>query len=315
MENQKKYLVSSVPHIRRHMSIELQNLLILFALVPCVVCSIVFYGITALLILSVAILSSYLFDMFFSYMILGHFSFKDFSGVITGTILGLIMPVQIPIYYVIIASILSIVIAKVMFGGQSRELVNGPSLGVCVLASLVGGFTAALCAYTTTAGEIVSPLTIFADGEYGRIALFDLLIGKGGGLVGTTSALACIAGAVLLCVTNVYDYYIPILSAVAFVFVIMFTKGTATVLPELLCGSFLFVSVFMLPAHSTSPALWPAKAVYAILFGVLAAVIRQNYIFGEAGVFFCLLLMNVISPLLDMIMGVLFRGRRVRKYE
>ena len=315
MEKQQLYLVSSTPHIRRHISVELQYLFIILALLPCVVCSIIFYKFNALLILSVSILSCYVFDMFFSFMLLGHFSFKDFSSVITGIILGLIMPAQIPIYYVIIAGIVSVVIAKVMFGGQGKELVSAPSLGACVLASLVSGFTTTMCAYSILTHDVASPLITFAEGEYGKIAILDLLLGNGGGLIGTTSAICCVVGGVFLCATRVYDYYIPVLAVVAFAIVIALTKGMGAVLPEMLTGSFLFACAFMLPSHSSSPALWPAKVVYAIGFGVMAAFVRTEYLFGETGVFFCLLMMNVLAPLLDLLASVFFRGRRVKKYE
>ncbi|MBQ9789979.1 MAG: RnfABCDGE type electron transport complex subunit D [Clostridia bacterium] len=311
----RKYLVSATPHIRRRMSVEIQYLILLLALVPSVVSSIIFHTFPALLILSVSILSCYVFDMFFSFIFLGHFSFRDFSSVITGLVLGLVMPVQIPIYFLIIASLISTLVAKVLFGGEGKELVHGAAFGACVISALVAGFGTTLVAYSGVVGEVLSPLEIYAESGYGVVPILDLFLGNAGGMLGTTCAIASIVGFLILSISGVFDFYIPVLSIVAFVIVTIFTKGVEGILPELLTGSFLFVSVFMLPSHSSSPALWPAKAAYSVLFGALAAAVRVNYLFGEAGVLFCLLLMNILSPLLDMLASVFFRGRRAKKYE
>ncbi len=311
----KRFLVSGTPHIRRHTSTEFQYLMIILALIPCVVASIVIHTFSALLILSVAVLACYVFDIVFSHIFLGHFSFRDFSSVITGMILGLVMPAKVPVFFVLIAAVIATLISKVLFGGEGKELVNPAGFGASVLAALVVGFGTTLVAYSSANGEIVSPFVNFADGDYGTVPILDLFLGHGGGMIGTTCAIACIAGGVLLMATSVFDFYIPLLSIIAFVVTTVVTKGGAGVIPELLSGSFLFVSFFMLPSHSSSPALWPAKTIYAILFGILAGLVRESYLFGEAGVFFCLILMNIISPFLDMVLSILFRGRRSKKYE
>jgi len=71
----------------------------------------------------------------------------------------------------------------------------------------------------------------------------------------------------------------------------------------------------MLPSHSSSPTTWLSKSIYAIIFGVIVALTRTNYLMGEAGVFFCLLLVNLIAPMLDAVCSYMFRGRRTLKYE
>lgn len=312
----QKYLVSSTPHIKKSMNVQIQNLFILLSLLPCVVCSVIYYHFTALLILSVSVLSSFIFDIGFSYIILGSYSFKDISSIISGVLLGLLMPVQVPIYFVVIAAFIAVVISKVMFGGEGKELINGPALGVTVLAALVVGFTTSLCSYTNSAGILISsPLELFAENNHTAVPLLDLFLGSGGGLIGTTCIVACLVGGILLCVTGVYDFYIPVLSIITFVIFSLISKGTTAFLPELFSGSFIFVCFFMLPAHTSSPNLWISKAVYSILFGILVGITRQFYLFGEAGVLFCLLLCNFIAPFLDTIFSLLFMGRRSKKYE
>ena len=63
------FLVSGTPHIRTAISGEMRDIILIFSLVPAVACAIIHFGFTALLLLSVAILSCYITDMFFSFII------------------------------------------------------------------------------------------------------------------------------------------------------------------------------------------------------------------------------------------------------
>jgi len=307
----QKYLVSANPHIKTPMSNVLANMIIIFSLVPSVACSIIFYGLPALLICLTSVVSCYIFDMFFSFIILGKFNFKDTSSIITGLLIALIMPVKISIYFVFLASLIAIIVGKVLFGGQGKELVSGAALANCFLCAIVSGFATTLLSSAST----ISPFITFATNGYKSIPLLSLFTGTAGGFIGTTCSFAILFGAVILVAFNVYDFYIPVLSVIAFVVTIWISKGGISVIPELFTGSFLFASVFMLPAHSTSPVLMPSKVVYSVMFGILAALCRTNYLLGESGVFFCLILMSIISPLIDMFAGILYRGRRAKKYE
>lgn len=311
-----KFLVTSAPHIRNKATVLNQNYYFVFALLPCVVCSIVFTGIDGLLLLLVATASSYVFDILFSYIILHDFSFRDISSFVTGIVLGLVLPAKLPLYYVLVASFIAVVLVKVVFGGEGKDCVNGVALGVAVLAAILAGFATDLCAYTASTGELVeSPLKLFAEGEFGAVPITSLILGNGGGLVGTTCIIAIVIGGVFLCVMKVVDWYMPVLSIATFVITILITKGETRFLPELFAGSFVFASFFMMPSRAGAPTIWISKFIYSIAFGLIVAFTRNAYIFGEAGVFLCVLLVNLISPVLDWIFGVFYQGRRAKKYE
>lgn len=312
-----KFVVSFTPHVKKNQSIITQNMFMILALLPAVSCAIIFFGIESFFIMLVATIACLVCDIAFSYIVFGKFDARDISSVVTGLILGLCMPVGINIGFVILASFVSVFVAKIIFGGQGKAIINESALGVAVISAVLAGFSTTLLAYASSTGEaIISPLEHFANGDYTAVPVLDLFLGKAGGLIGTSSALASIVGGVLLCVTMVYDFYIPVFSIIAFIVVTIVTKGATAFLPELFSGSFLFVTFFMLPAHSSSPTNWVSKSLYAIIFGVLVALSRGNYIMGEAGIFFCLLLCNLLGHLLDTVTGaLLFRGRRVKKYE
>lgn len=311
-----KFIVSATPHIKRNFNVMTQNLFMILALLPSVICAIIFYGIPAFLILLVATVSCYVINLVFSYLVLSHLELKDISSVVTGLVLGLCMPVGINLGYVVLAAFVSIFVARIMFGGQGKSIINESALGVALLAGLIAGFSSSLCAYAAGDGTaIISPLEYFSRGDYTKVPILSLFLGSGGGLIGTTSAVAAIAGGIILSVTMVYDFYIPVLSVVSFIVVTILTKGVTAFVPELFAGSFLFVSCFMLPSHSSSPTTWVSKSLYAMIFGAIVALTRTTYLMDEAGVFFCLLLVNLIAPLLDAVCSYMFRGRRTRKYE
>jgi len=310
-----KFLVSATPHIKRGFNLTWQNLFLILAMLPILSASIIFYKLPAFLIFVVAVVCCYIFDIMFSYIIFGKFNFKDISSIPVGLMLASLMPVNISLVYVVIGAFVSIFVAKIMFGGMGKAVVNESALGAIVVAALVAGFTS-LCVYTADSGNvIISPLEYFSQGKYDQVPLLSLFLGSGGGLIGTTSIVAILIGGIFLMLTGVYNFYVPILSIVSFIIVTIITKGSAPFIPEMFAGSFLFVSFFMLPSHSSSPTIWISKCLYAIIFGVMVALTRQNYLFGEAGVVFCLVLANLISSALDSILGIFYHGRRVKKYE
>ena len=311
-----KYLVTSAPHVRNSATVLSQNLYFIFALLPCVICSVIFTGIDSLLLILVSVASAYVFDLLFSYLILGKFNYKDISSLLTGLTLGLVLPVKLPIYFALVASFIAVVLAKVVFGGEGKGCVDGVSLGVTVLAAIIAGFTTELCAYTAATGDLVeSPLKLFAEGEFGAVPITSLILGNGGGLIGTTCIIAIVIGGVFLCCMKIIDWYMPLLSIVTFVITTLITKGQTQFLPELFAGSFVFVSFFIMPTRTGAPTIWISKFVYAIVFGLIVAFTRNAYVFGEAGVFLCVLLVNLLSPVLDWVFGLFYQGRRVKKYE
>ena len=309
------FIVSSTPHIRRNFSMSTIMLFMILALVPSMICSILFFGLRAFLILAISTICCYLFDVGFSYIVYGKYDHRNISCLVTGIILGLCMPVGMNLAYVVIASFVSIFVGKILFGGEGKALVCEAALGVALLAGILGGFSTTLCSYTISGESLVSPLSFFANGDYTSVPILSLFIGNGGGLIGTSSAMAALIGGILLCSLMIYDFYIPVVSIAGFIITIIVTKGTTAFIPEVFAGSFLFVSFFMLPSHSSSPTIWISKLLYALVFGVLAALTRSQYILGEAGIFFCLLLVNLLTPIFDWFFGIFYRGRGIKRYE
>ena len=174
-----KFLVSATPHIKLSFNLTWQNLFLILAMLPIVSAAIIFYKLPAFLIFVVAVACCYVFDVMFSYIVFGKFNFKDISSIPIGLMLGALMPVNISIFYVVLGAFVSIFVAKIMFGGLGKAVVNESALGAIVVAALVAGFTT-LCTYTADSGNvIISPLEYFSSGQYDQVPLLSLFLGSG----------------------------------------------------------------------------------------------------------------------------------------
>ena len=68
---------------------------------------------------------------------------------------------------------------------------------------------------------------------------------------------------------------------------------------NMLSGSFIFVSVFMITDPNTSPNSFVGKVIYSCLFGALSALVWKVGLLGENSIFAVALVVNLISPMLD----------------
>ena len=79
------------------------------------------------------------------------------------------MPIKINLLFVVLASFVSIFVAKILFGGEGKSIVNESALGIALIAGILGGFSTTICSYMIEGETIISPLEYFAKGDYGSI--------------------------------------------------------------------------------------------------------------------------------------------------
>jgi len=273
----------------------------MFALLPCAIFGVINFGVQALFVILISVGSCYIFEICFNYIRRGVGNYLDFSSVVTGLIIAMILPVSVPLYIPVIAAFLAIVIFKGCFGGLGRNIVNPAAAARMVLGFIFAGLSLKMFSGTALDGNVASPLYYFMNGDYASITLRSMFFGTSTGAIGTVSIICIlIAGIVLMCV-RVIDFVIPISSVLTFVIATWIFKGPIAILPFLFTGSFMFVSMFMLPEPTTSPNTIWGKLVYGLLFGFIAGMFRVNFILGESSVFIALIIANLIAPLLDKI--------------
>lgn len=119
---EQMYNVSSNPHIRDKMTTSRIMQLVVIALLPATFFGIWNFGAHALLVILATVASSVFFEWLYDRLMHKKNTTTDFSAVVTGLLLALNMPPQIPIWMPILGSFVAIIIVKQLFGGLGTEL-------------------------------------------------------------------------------------------------------------------------------------------------------------------------------------------------
>ncbi len=310
-----QYTVASSPHIREGTTTRRIMSDVLIALLPASAASVWFFGLRALLLIAVCILTAVGWEWVSRRLMKRDDTIGDLSAVVTGLLLALNLPVTIPLWISIVGTFLAIVVIKQLFGGIGQNFMN-PALGA--RAILVVAYGQAMTAWVAPGGgvdavSVATPLMAMREG--GALPSYlDLFLGRIGGSLGETSAAAILLGFIWLLARRVISWEIPVLfcGTTALLTWFLGTGGlfTGDPLRHLLSGGLLLGAVFMATDYSTSPVSNRGKWIYAVGCGLLTAVFRLFTSMPE-GVSFAIILMNSLTPLLDRLtVPVSFGGER-----
>ena len=328
------YNVSVSPHLRTQDSTKTIMGDVALALLPILAFGIYHFGLPALFVTVLCVVSSVLFELLFEVITKRPITIFDNSALVTGLILAVNLPASVPWYIPVLGSGFAIVIVKMLFGGLGQNFMN-PALGArCFLlisfAAKMSDFAmykvysasfAELfkdgkikdCLYllagkTDTAIDAVAgatPLAQLSDGK--TLDLTSLFLGMHGGCIGEVSAFAILIGAAYLLIKKVISIRIPgayILSTVAFIAIIKLVQGdTVTVnylLSEALSGGLLVGAFFMATDYVTSPISPKGQLLYGVLLGFVTAMFRVVGSSAE-GVSYAIIICNLLVPLIEKI--------------
>ncbi|MFV0520701.1 MAG: RnfABCDGE type electron transport complex subunit D [Lachnospirales bacterium] len=297
----KKFVVSSTPHIRSKDSIQgiMQDVTI--ALVPATFAGIFFYGLPALLTVFLAVGSAILFEYLFQKVTNRPITISDFSAVVTGLLLAMNLPATVSPFIPIVGSFFAIIVAKQLFGGLGQNFINPALAG---RAFLLTSYPTEMTKWTTPVNNIfggfdavasATPLSGSVD-----VTLLDALLGNIGGCIGETSAIALLLGAAYLLYKQIINWKIPTFYiGTTFILTLLFGGvSITTAFTELFFGGLILGAFFMATDYSSSPVTPKGQIIFAIGCGILTAVIRMFGGYPE-GVSYSILLMNLAVPLID----------------
>ena len=300
MEN--KYIVSSSPHLHTSLTTHRIMLDVILALIPTTIVGAVFFGWYAGLVIAVAIAAAVFSEWIFNKIMKKPNTLDDLSAVLTGLLIGLNMPPDIPLWMVAIGSAFAIIIVKQMFGGLGKNFMN-PALGArCfMLVAWTGAMTSFRLPFDAVSSA--TPLAIMKDGVEGTLpSLMNCLIGLKGGTIGEVSAIALMVGFAYLLIRKVVSIRIPAAYIISFaVMTFLFGKyafDAVYLAYQLLTGGLLLGAFFMATDYVTTPATPKGMIIFGIGCGVLTFLIRRFGGYPE-GVSFSILLMNVAAPLIE----------------
>ena len=246
---------------------------------------------------------------------------------VSGMIIPLIMPVDVPLWILALAVAFAVIIGKEVFGGTGMNIwnpaliarafvffaypsqisgdtiwVEGLNAAKANAMQVVDGFSGA-----TPLGQAANGAVEFTTTTGEPLSLMQAFIGTMPGSIGETSTIAILIGAVILIWTGVASWKIMV-SCVAGALGVGFLingfaeAGTFAAVPaywHLVLGGFAFGAVFMATDPVTSAQTEKGKWIYGFLVGVLAVIIRLFNPGYPEGMMLAILLMNTFAPLID----------------
>ncbi len=264
---------------------------------------------------------------------------------VTGMLIPLVMPPDIPLWQVAVASIFAVVIAKEAFGGTGMNILNVALTaraflyfayplqisgevwtylpeGAKTVAGYSGATPLAVAAQASTDGEsVVQAFNSFGSGWANELYSFsNMFFGFMPGSIGETSTFMCLIGALILVVTGVGSWKI-----IASVFAGAYGMGAFLNLVavnefmampahyHLVIGGLAFGAVFMATDPVTAAQTEAGKWVYGLLIGILTVLIRVFNPAYPEGIMLAILFMNVMAPLIDYVVVNANKKRRLKR--
>lgn len=298
----EKLIVSSSPHFNGKKTTQNIMLDVIIALTPAMIASVILFGFRAMVVILTCIASCVLSEYICRRVMKRSQTVGDLSCVVTGILLALNLPVTINPLISVFGGVIAIVVVKQMFGGIGQNFVN-PALTARII--LMNSFPArmthwtAAFDYSATADAVTTatPLGILSEGAGGQLPSYlDMFLGKTGGCLGETCALAILIGGIYLILRRVISPVIPVTYlATAALFSFLFGRDP---LFDLLSGGLMLGAFFMATDYTTSPLYFWGRVVFAVGCGALTLVIRE---FGSLpeGVSYSIILMNILTPLIE----------------
>lgn len=252
----------------------------------------------------------------------GHSLHEGF--LVSGMLIPLIMPADVPLWMVGVATAFAVIIGKEIFGGTGMNILNvaltaraflffayptsmsGDKVWMAGQEASVDGFTG-----STALGDLASfmsdkPVFENLDAYTNNYSLMDSFFGMIPGSIGETSVLAILIGAGVLIATGVGSLRIMASFFAGGYIMAMLLNAVGgnpyLDLPaefHLVIGGFAFGAVFMATDPVTAAQTASGKIIYGFLGGLIAILIRVLNPAYPEGVMLAILFMNVMAPIID----------------
>jgi RnfABCDGE-type electron transport complex D subunit len=280
------------------------------ALMPSVVMGVVYFGLSALFTIITAVIFSIGAEVV--YRLCGKEKLKDiiysldYSSLVTGLIMALILPATWHLYIPALSSIFAIIVVKMFFGGTGNNLVNPAATGR-IFAFM--SFTSVMEIFVSPNIPAIKPNLItgatslksfLSNGE--TLSTIDRLLGTGvAGCIGETCKIAILLGAIFLAIRGIIKIWLPFITlAVTGLIAVAFAGfDFSAFLPSILSGGLIFAAFFMATDYVTNPATTAGNVIFFAGVGVFTALFRHYS--GFETVSFAILLMNLLTPLINKI--------------
>ena len=315
-----KLIVSLSPHAHGTDSVERNMYGVIIALMPALLVSFYFFGLGFVIVCLTSVAACVFFEWAINKYILKNErnTILDGSAALTGLLLGMNLPSNLPIWIILIGALFAIGVAKMTFGGLGNNIFNPALVGRC---ALLVAFPAQMTTWPKIGQHFAyldaetgaTPLTIMQEAvKHGDASILndlpssiDLFLGNhpdGAGSLGEICALALLLGLVFMLWKKIITWHIPV-SIIATVFVFsglchMASPAYADPMSVIFSGGLMLGAIFMATDYVTSPMTPKGQLIYGVCIGLLTIIIRNWGAYPE-GMSFAILIMNAFTPLIN----------------
>ncbi len=280
------------------------------ALLPAIAASIYYFGAGSLRVFGLCVVFALVIDYVAEKLAPSRDLTSNWSSVLFALMLGFMLPVNAPWWLILTGCFFLVIVGKKLFGGVGGFPAHPVALSIAVLHLSWPNRMDNTGALKDLDWQItmVEPLQLLksqgaaAESHYQWL---DMLLGRQVAGAAEGMVLFILIGGLFLLLLREIQWQVPVgffigLLATSSLLYLSDPQTFATPLFHLLSGGTLFMGLFLLTEHSTSPVNRLSMVGYGILAGVLLVLIR-GYSQHIDGIVYAVLLANLCSPLLDMI--------------
>jgi electron transport complex protein RnfD len=309
------FTISSSPHVRCDESVSKIMWSVCLALTPAAVFGVFNFGIHALEVIITGIIAAVVTEYFVEKVRNKPITITDGSAFLTGLLLSMCLPPDIPLYMVAIGSFIAIAIAKHSMGGLGQNIFNPAHIG---RASLMVCWPVAMTTWSKLSASGVdavttaTPLGILKLQGYSKLvetfggqgALYKaMFLGTRNGSIGETSTILLVLGGLYLIYKKYINWQIPVVMIATVGILTWAFGGTAGLFTgdpvfHMMAGGLVIGAFFMATDMVTIPMTIKGQVIFALGAGALTSLIRLKGGYPE-GVCYSILLMNAVTPLID----------------
>ena len=300
--------VSASPHIRCDESISKIMWHVNLALTPAALFSVYQFGIPALTTMLICIIAAVATEYLIQKWQEKPITVCDGSAALTGLLLAMNVPPTLPVYMPLFGSVMAIAVAKHTMGGLGFNIFNPALVGRAIM---LASWPVAMTTWPAMASKVdgmtsATPLGILKMQGYNKLLeVFgdpatmykSLFIGTRSGSMGETSAMLLVLGGVYLIFRGYIKWQVPVFM-IGTVGALTAVCGQDPIL-HMMSGGLILGAFFMATDMVTIPITVKGQIVFAVGAGALTVLIRLLGGYPE-GVCYSILLMNCVTPLIDL---------------
>ena len=307
-----RLMFQNAPHVRQSESVVTMMTDVILALLPVYVIAIFYHGARSFVLGVFGVLFCSVLSVLGA-VLLHEKPAADLTPIITGLMIPLLLPADIPYYVLFSACVVAIFVVKIPFGGTGYNLFNPAAVGFASVAicwpELVFRYPATMQQIEvfgeSTAKIAQSPAYSLSLGAIPDYSILDMLLGSAPGPMGATNILVVVACGIFLIVKKAINWITPVsfllpYSLLCFAFPRIGGSPFEAFCYEVFSGVVVFGAFFMLTEPVTSPKRDFGKLMAGISSAIVVFLFRY---FGkfEMGFASALIVMNVFSPIFDSV--------------